>query len=93
MVDPKKQARIDEVKSLIADFSKQHRGRMPSIIRYKETGPESWTEHFCLVKSDVTLVEKDSTTATAGEPLAAENRAQTESGEDPRESHRMRKRR
>ena len=24
MIDPKKQARIDEVKALLADFSKQH---------------------------------------------------------------------
>ena len=51
----------------------------------KETGPESWTEHFCLVKSDVTLVEEDSATATAGEHLAAANQSQAESGGDPRE--------
>lgn len=34
-----------------------HLGYMPSIICYKETGPDEWTEHFCLVKSEVTLVE------------------------------------
>ncbi len=28
------------------------RGYMPSIICYKELKPNSWKEHFCLVKSD-----------------------------------------
>lgn len=60
------------------------RGYMPSIICYKETGAESWTEHFCLVKSDVTLVEEDSATAIAEEHLAAASRAQAEVEGDPR---------
>ena len=62
-----------------------NRGYMPSIICYKETGTGSWTEHFCLVKSDVTLVEEDNATAIAKDHLAAANRAQAESGGDPRE--------
>jgi hypothetical protein len=60
-------------------------GYMPSIICYKETGAESWTEHFCLVKSDITLVEEDRATAIANDHLAAANRAQTEGGGNPRE--------
>ena len=60
-------------------------GYMPSIICYKETGSESWTEHFCLVKSDVNLTEEDSATAIAKEHLAAASRVQGESGGDPRE--------
>jgi len=61
------------------------RGYMPSIICYKETGPESWTEHFCLVKSDINLVEEDSATAMAKDHLAAASRVQAEAGGDPRE--------
>ena len=60
-------------------------GYMPSIICYKETGPESWTEHFCLVKSDVTLVEEDNATAIATDHLAAASRVQAEGGGDPTE--------
>ena len=60
-------------------------GYMPSIICYKETGAESWTEHFCLVKSDVTLEEEDSATAIATDHLAVASRAQAEGGADPRE--------
>jgi hypothetical protein len=58
---------------------------MPSIICYKETGSESWTEHFCLVKSDVTLAEEDSATAIAEKHLAAASQVQAEGGGEPRE--------
>ena len=34
MVDPKKQARIDEVKALLADFSKQHLATAPDVAGY-----------------------------------------------------------
>ena len=60
-------------------------GYMPSIVCYKETGAEAWTEHFCLVKLDVTLVAEDSATAVANEHLAAASRAQAEAGGDSRE--------
>lgn len=60
-------------------------GYMPSIICYKETGTGSWTEHFCLVKSDVTLVEEDSATAIANDHLTAASRAQAEAGGDSME--------
>jgi hypothetical protein len=60
-------------------------GYMPSIICYKETGPESWTEHFCLVKSDVTLVEEDSAADIAEKHLAAASRVQAQGEDDPRE--------
>ena len=36
MVDPKKQARIDEVKPLLGDFSKQHLAIAPDIAGYIE---------------------------------------------------------
>ena len=62
-----------------------NRGYMPSILCYKETGPESWTEHFCLVKSDINLVEEDSATAMAKDHLAAASRVQAEAGGYPRE--------
>jgi hypothetical protein len=60
-------------------------GYMPSIICYKETGSESWTEHFCLVNPDITLAEEDSATAIAEKHLAAASRIQAEGGGDPRE--------
>jgi SEC-C motif len=66
-------------------YGSPHLGYMPSIICYKETGSESWTEHFCLVKSDVNLTEEGSATAIAKEHLAAASRVQTECGGDPRE--------
>ena len=46
-------------------YGSPHLEYMPSIICYKETGPESWTEHFILVKSDATLAEEDGATALA----------------------------
>ena len=36
MVDPKKQARIDEVKALLADFSKQYLASAPDVAGYIE---------------------------------------------------------
>jgi hypothetical protein len=60
-------------------------GYKPSIICYKETGTGSWIEHFCLVKSDVTLVEEDNATDIAEEHLAAASRVQAEGGGDPRD--------
>ena len=36
MNDPKKQARIDEVKALLADFSKQHLASAPDVAGYIE---------------------------------------------------------
>jgi len=36
MVDPKKQARIDEVKALLTDFSKQHLVSAPDFVGYIE---------------------------------------------------------
>ena len=59
-------------------------GYRPSIICYKEIGAESWTEYFCLVKSDVPLEEEDSATAVAEEHLAVASRDQAEGGGDPR---------
>jgi hypothetical protein len=36
MVDPKKQARIDEVKAMLADFSKEHLATAPDVAGYIE---------------------------------------------------------
>jgi uncharacterized protein DUF6398 len=36
MDDPKKQARIDEVRALLADFSKQHLASAPDVVSYIE---------------------------------------------------------
>ena len=36
MIDPKKQARIDEVKALLAGFSKQHLASAPDVAGYIE---------------------------------------------------------
>jgi hypothetical protein len=36
MLDPKKQARLDEVKALLADFSKHHFASAPDIVSYIE---------------------------------------------------------
>ena len=54
-------------------YGSPHLGYMPSIICCKETGAEEWTEHFCLVKSDVTLAEEDGATALAEKHLGAQN--------------------
>jgi len=43
---------------------------MPSILCYKETGLESWVEHFCLVKTDDVFDEEDSASETAEKHLA-----------------------
>src|SRR2546425_10519981 len=36
MDDPKKQARIDEVKALLVEFSKQHLASAPDVVSYIE---------------------------------------------------------
>jgi SEC-C motif len=66
-------------------YGRSHLGYMPSIICYKETGPESWTEHFILVKGDVTFAEEDGATALTEEHLAAASRDQAGAGGNPRE--------
>lgn len=45
------------------------RGYMPSIICYKELKPNSWKEHFCLVKPDIILDNEDTASATAEKDL------------------------
>jgi hypothetical protein len=49
----------------------------------QETGPDEWTEHFCLVKPDVVLADEDHATAMAEELLAAANRAGADAGGSP----------
>ena len=59
-------------------------GYMPSIVGYKETGPDSWVEHLCLVKPDAMLDEEDSASEVAERHLAAA-RAIVDSGGSPQE--------
>jgi uncharacterized protein YecA (UPF0149 family) len=54
-------------------------GYMPSIVCYKETGPDSWVEHFCLVKPDAIFHEEDSASQTA-EKHITEARALMDTG-------------
>ena len=44
-------------------------GYTPSILCYKETGPDSWVEHFCLVKPDAIFDEEDSASEIARKHL------------------------
>ncbi len=62
-----------------------NRGYMLSILCYKETGPDRWTEHFCLVKPDVVLADEDRATAKAKEQLGAASQAQPEDHGNPKE--------
>lgn len=61
------------------------RNYMPSILCYKEIASENWTEHFCLVKPDVSLTDEEVATAVAKEDLTSASSMQTEAGGDPRE--------
>jgi hypothetical protein len=54
---------------------------MPSILYYKETEPESWVDHFCLVKPDAIFDEENSASEAAEEHLA-EARAVMDAGGD-----------
>jgi len=38
---------------------------MPSIICYKELKPNSWKEHFCLVKPDAIFNDETTASSTA----------------------------
>ena len=44
---------------------------MPSIICYKQTAPEAWESHFCLVLPDAMLEEEDAAERLAREHLDA----------------------
>lgn len=54
-------------------------GYMPSILCYQETGPDSWVEHFCLVKPDAIFDQEDSASEAAAKHLA-EARAVMDAG-------------
>lgn len=45
-------------------------GSMPSILCYREAAPDSWVEHFCLVKPDAILDEESSASAVAEKHLS-----------------------
>jgi len=59
-------------------------GYVPSILCYKETAPDSWVEHFCLVKPDVVFDEEDSA-SEAAEIHLAEARAVVDAGGSPQD--------
>lgn len=54
-------------------------GYMPSILCYRETGPDSWIEHFCLVKAD-TIFDQEDSACEAAEKHLAEAHAIVEAG-------------
>ncbi len=45
-------------------------GYLPSIICYKELKPNSWKEHFCLVKPDAILNDENAASSIAEKHLA-----------------------
>jgi len=59
-------------------------GYMPSIMGYKETGTDSWTEHLCLVKPDMLFDEENSASDLANEHLSAARQV-VDSGGTPQE--------
>ena len=59
-------------------------GYLPSILGYKETGPDSWVEHLCLVKPDAIFDEEASASEMAERHLAAA-RTIVDSGGSPQE--------
>lgn len=61
------------------------RGYMPSILGYKEIGPDSWTEHLCLVKPDALSDDEDKASAIAEGHIAAAKQAQIDGGGNPME--------
>ena len=59
-------------------------GYMPSILGYKETGPESWVEHLCLVKPD-TIFDEEASASEMAEKHLAVARTIVDSGGSPQE--------
>jgi hypothetical protein len=57
---------------------------VPSILGYKETGPDSWVEHLCLVKPDAIFDEEASASEMAEGDLAAAHTI-VDSGGSPQE--------
>ena len=47
------------------------KGYVPSILSYKEIGPDSWEEHFCLVKPDAVSDEEDAAASISETHLSA----------------------
>lgn len=60
------------------------RGYMPSIMCYKEHGPESWQEDYCLVNPEDLFEDEDTATETAIQSLDAAHQRQAE-GDGPQE--------
>jgi hypothetical protein len=56
------------------------RGYFPSIMCYKEHGPESWREDYCLVKPDARFEDEDAATEMARQNLNAARDLQSEGG-------------
>ncbi|PKM42291.1 MAG: hypothetical protein CVV03_10230 [Firmicutes bacterium HGW-Firmicutes-8] len=61
------------------------RGYMPSILGYKEIGPDSWAEHLCLVKPDTVVEDQDVATSMAEKHLAVARQAQIDGGGSPQD--------
>jgi hypothetical protein len=52
----------------------------PSLLCYRETGRDSWEEHYCLVKGNVTFDNEDAATAVATKDLDDAMAAKDKSG-------------
>jgi hypothetical protein len=52
----------------------------PSLLCYRETGRDSWEQHYCLVKLDQTFDNEDSATAVAVKDLKTAMAAKDASG-------------
>jgi hypothetical protein len=61
------------------------RGYMPSILWYKEVGPDSWAAHLCLVKPDAVFEHQDAATSIAEGHLTAARQAQIVGDGSPQE--------
>lgn len=61
------------------------RGYMPSILGYKEIGPDSWTEHLCLVKLGALSADEDEASSIAEADIATARQAQIDGGGNPAE--------
>ncbi len=61
------------------------RGYVPSILGYKEVGPNSWVKHLCLVKPEAVFEDHEAATSTAEGHLPAARQARIDVGGSPQE--------
>jgi len=59
-------------------------GYVPSIMGYKESGPDSWVEHLCLIKPD-SIFDEEAPASEMAETHLALAREMADSSGGPRE--------